>query len=815
VPFTPDWDSGTLSFVVTSRGDSTALLDAVTIVQRDEDNFPVMNPSFEASGTVFDGAPSVGRDWPAISGWAKTGVAGVDDGTGGMADNGKIPDQALAAFIVGEGSLAQTLEPLQKDGTYQLQFAYNAKSGETPHLQVKLDNTVLWEKDVTAVGGAADYATQTLSFKAPADTAVLSFANTTPGATVLLDDVKVLGKMGTRLPPLEMTPAKALLRVGEQAVGAVTVPNERLAYGPATVKLRSGNTNVFVLPDADATGALSLQFDSPATTTQPFTVKAVAVGNASVDISDPAGLQLPEDVTTVFVAGTTFVLNPSFELDKDSGVGSAPVTGWTTAGGNIGMAEGSNPFLGPDDLAIPDRRKVLRMQTGGAVAQTIRGLQPGKLYGLQFFYNGRSLGYPYEMSLQVNFAGTELANYDNIMPAAQNGLTDYYFQEVRFTPTAADGLLEFKVTVTSGDATLFLDGVSIVPRIPGEVAVMNSSFEGTAMGATWPGYVQPERVAGWSAAGGGYGVNAYSPKTFFVEPFFDNGINSDQDNVFFGKGAVTLKQVLNGLAAGQAYTLVFDYNCRDGRPQNSSGPFLPGQVEVTVDGAVVLTTQEFDPVDTVSPWPGFRHTLPLYQAFVPFTASAESAELQFAHIGVTGDETMLLDNVRVVPGTRTPPTITQGLADQTVTAGGKATFGVKASGASLSCRWFQDGVPLADGGAIGGATTATLTVNNAQAANAGVYTVLVSDGVGVVGSAAALTVEPAPQSVTLAVRLAGGKVILSWPTAAAGFRLQQANVLPTTGAGWTDVTAPAVDNGGNWEVQVDPTGAQRYFRLVK
>jgi hypothetical protein len=35
VPFTPDLDSGTLTFRVTARGDSTVLLDAVTIVQRE------------------------------------------------------------------------------------------------------------------------------------------------------------------------------------------------------------------------------------------------------------------------------------------------------------------------------------------------------------------------------------------------------------------------------------------------------------------------------------------------------------------------------------------------------------------------------------------------------------------------------------------------------------------------------------------------------------------------------------------------------------------------------------------------------------
>ena len=814
VPFTPDLDSGTLSFVVTARGDATASLDAVTIVQRDDGNFAVQNPSFEASGVVFDGASSAGRNWPAISGWAKTGIAGVDDGTGGVADNGTVPDQALVAFITGQGSLSQTLDPVVTGDNYQVQFAYNAKSGTTPHLQVIVDSAVIWEKDVAAVGGAAAYATQTVSFKAAADTAQLTFTNTVDGASVLLDDVKVLGRTGSRLPPMEMTPAKALLRVGEEVTGTVTIPNERLALGPAVIKLSSADTNVFVLPDADATGTLSLQFQT--NTTQPFRARAVTVGNAAVNITDSAGLLLPTDITTIFVAGTTFVLNPSFELDKDSGVGTAPVTGWTTGGANIGMAAAGNAFLSAEDLTIPDRQNVLRIQGSGTVSQTIRGLQPGKLYGLQFFYNRRSTGYDPSigLDLQVSFGGQQLATYQALVPASANGLTDYYFQELRFTPSAATGVLEFK-TVAGGDATLFLDAVSIVPRLAGEITVVNSSFEGSAMGANWPGYLQPARLAGWLCAGGGYGVNAYSPKTFFVEPFLDNGINSDQDNAFFGQGAVTAQQTVTGLTPGQAYTLVFDYNARDGRPQNSSVAPNLGQVEVSLDGNVVLTTSEFPPVDTLSPWPGFRHTKPFYQAFVPFSAAADTTQLQIAHIGVVGDETLLLDNVRIVPGSHTPPSITKELVPQTVQAGATVTFSVSASGSGLSYRWLLDGVPLADGGAVSGTATATLTITQAQVTDAGTYTVLATDGLGVVGSAALLTVEAPVANVSVAIAFAAGKVVISWPVDATGYKLQRASALPAQSADWTDETTVAVQVGANWEVQVDPTGTRRFYRLVK
>jgi hypothetical protein len=202
----------------------------------------------------------------------------------------------------------------------------------------------------------------------------------------------------------------------------------------------------------------------------------------------------------------------------------------------------------------------------------------------------------------------------------------------------------------------------------------------------------------------------------------------------------------------------------------------------------------------------------MYQAFVPITASSDLAELQIAHVGVVGDETLCIDNVRIVPGTRTPPAITKELVAQTVQAGAKVTFSVTASGTGLSYRWLQDGVPLSDGGAVSGATTATLTLNDVQVRANGTYTVLVTDGLGVAGSAAPLVVEATVVDVSMGIRLAGGKVVVSWPVNAAGFRLQGSSALPGT---WTDEAAPAVEVSGNWEVQVDPNAAQRFYRLAK
>ncbi len=74
------------------------------------------------------------------------------------------------------------------------------------------------------------------------------------------------------------------------------------------------------------------------------------------------------------------------------------------------------------------------------------------------------------------------------------------------------------------------------------------------------------------------------------------------------------------------------------------------------------------------------------------------------------------------------PTIDTQPVDATVNAGDDASFTVEASGSDLTYQWLKDGVALTDGGNISGATTATLTISNAAAADAGDYTVEVTGG---------------------------------------------------------------------------------------
>jgi N-acetylmuramoyl-L-alanine amidase len=72
-------------------------------------------------------------------------------------------------------------------------------------------------------------------------------------------------------------------------------------------------------------------------------------------------------------------------------------------------------------------------------------------------------------------------------------------------------------------------------------------------------------------------------------------------------------------------------------------------------------------------------------------------------------------------------TITQHPATLTISAGQTATFAVSASGGPLSYQWQKNGVNLANGGRVSGATSSTLQITNAALTDAAFYTCRVSN----------------------------------------------------------------------------------------
>jgi len=141
--------------------------------------------------------------------------------------------------------------------------------------------------------------------------------------------------------------------------------------------------------------------------------------------------------------------------------------------------------------------------------------------------------------------------------------------------------------------------------------------------------------------------------------------------------------------------------------------------------------------------------------------------------------------------------------------GTTATFSVLAgSSAPLSYQWRKDGAPLVDGGKIAGSGTALLTLTNVLGADAGGYSVVVSNGFGSLTSAVATLVVIDPliafqpvsrtcqrgNSVTLSVTAVG--------TAPFGYQWWHhgAALASATGSSLTLTNLQAADAGDYWVV---------------
>jgi Ig-like domain-containing protein/NHL repeat-containing protein len=133
------------------------------------------------------------------------------------------------------------------------------------------------------------------------------------------------------------------------------------------------------------------------------------------------------------------------------------------------------------------------------------------------------------------------------------------------------------------------------------------------------------------------------------------------------------------------------------------------------------------------------------------------------------------------------PTIQfQPTASTTVAAGGTAILEVTASGASLSYQWYLNGAIVLNSAVYSGATTSTLTIAGAGAANAGNYTVIASNTAGSVTSAIA--------AVTVTGTSGGGA-----PTSTARLVNLSASATSTAGSG---VLAAGFIVGGTGSKQV-------------
>jgi hypothetical protein len=675
VAFTPDTDSGTLTFHVGTVGDRTALFDAVTIVPAEASGIVVMNPSFEASGIL----PAVGLRTTPIAGWAAEGTYGVDTAGGTYADNGMVPEQDLVAFLEGPGSLTQTVKNLVPGTQYKLKFAFNARTGNTPHLQVMVDGAVAYETDVTPVGGANEFRTQEVTFTPTTNFAALSFVQSKAGTDALLiDDVRLTGQTATTFPPLQISPSKAVLSPGQTVVISVTVPSEKLAVSDADIVLTSSDLNVLALLGAGADGKLVLHFAKGGPTVQTAEALAVKRGNAAVTFPEASGLSVPGSVLVSVVE--SFVRNPSFEAEQSpSGNGYGAVLSWASTG-QVGLNRIDQPFAA-DSGTIPDRLQVAFIQGVGSLSQEITSLTPGATYWLQFSYSLRDIADPAgpAADLIVKLGGNTLVTIGPIVPLSQSGSIAYYTTNVVFSPTNAIQTLEFITGNTKGDASLLIDAVSITRREPEDMVVQNPSFEASGAMDLYIEGPNTAPLSGWTITQGGHGTASGGP-------FADNGTAPDQDQVLFLQNSGSASQTVAGFTVGQKYTVVFSVN---NRGCCGDAPLVTHYV-ISV-GAPGVATSLFE--EDITPVGG---TAAYYRRAVVFTADYPEQDIKFEHMA-SGDRSLLLDNIRVIQGeVGEPPSPTIGVSTAGVQVAwpSPSTGYVLQSAPSPNGPWILDPAPV-------------------------------------------------------------------------------------------------------------------------
>jgi hypothetical protein len=165
-----------------------------------------------------------------------------------------------------------------------------------------------------------------------------------------------------------------------------------------------------------------------------------------------------------------------------------------------------------------------------------------------------------------------------------------------------------------------------------------------------------------------------------------------------------------------------------------------------------------------------------------------------------------IDRTFTVIAAAVAPTVATAPASRTATVGNDVTFSVLATGtAPLTYVWKH-------GGSVVGANSETLTLASISSANAGTYTVTVSNAAGSATASAVLSVTPVTQSITfpaLADRAANAGSIALTASATSGLEIEYTVVAgPATVSGTTLILT---SEAGYVTVRASQSGNADYF----
>ena len=305
------------------------------------------------------------------------------------------------------------------------------------------------------------------------------------------------------------------------------------------------------------------------------------------------------------------------------------------------------------------------------------------------------------------------------------------------TPGDGSGAVGWTYTVANAEIDFLAAGETVevthTVAIGDSGVILNGDFSADAADfATYPGYISnpnnPGGISGWTHTGQ-VGINPVAAPDGRA-PFANNGDNATP--VVFIQGSGSISQTVSGLVVGQTYALVFDYN------ERATGGSTT--VTATIAGAT-FTDADNAPVGGANPY---------RQAVLRFIATATSETLTISGASNGGDQTTLIDNVRIdvtqdvvvtITGTNDAPVITSSAQTGAITEtidnpGGTDTDPAAATGtitfddADLADRHTVEILPGAS--VTGGTATLTATQQAALLDNLNLGAVL--DGIPVLGS---------------------------------------------------------------------------------
>ena len=460
-----------------------------------------------------------------MAGWVYTsegGQYGINSSSGPFHDNGTIPDGSHVAFLQQPGSLSQTINGLTPGQTYELQYYYNARAAtDTPHLRVTLDDAVIQDTDVAAVGGnepyhakafyfVADNAAKTLTFHQtrdmPADQAV-TIDNVTIREVPLLSGTELLLGPTTHYfrHTFEFNDEAARTDLSIRALiddGAIVYLNGEEVW---RINMPAGAVGHGTLASSPiGTPELGASVSIPAESLVAGTnVLAVEVHQAAANDSDMAlGLELAADVRPV---DPTIVI-PTVAINEVAGtedslffveffnVGDEPVdlAGFelVAEGGTGGQFVLPGPILAPGDYAAFDQdvlgfdaaagdRLFLLESTQTTVVDAVeiqsrlRGRLPAGT-GQWLFPNVTTSGGANSFDLQDDIVINEIMFHSRPIPARPATIEETTLLPIngpwRYNPTGTDLGANWQTTAHAVDNTNWFSG-------PGPIGVERSVLQ--------------------------------------------------------------------------------------------------------------------------------------------------------------------------------------------------------------------------------------------------------------------------------------------------------------------------------------------------